>query len=506
MSTVVISNLSFSYPEQSYELFSSLSLSFDRGWSAFVGANGSGKSTLASLIAGELVPDAGAVHCLGSVFVCPQLFSSISLDDYEHIYDYSASAMELKRRLCLTDSMYERTESLSGGERKRLQLFLALMRHPSILILDEPTNHLEEDNKAILLSALRSYEGCGIVISHDRSFLDALAGRTLVFSRTSPTSPVHIDDIPLPCTKALDEIEARGRSAMRERSAILSQMAAVKDARSQVELRIASSRSRLSKRGLDVRDHSGKGRIDAARISGKDRRDGDRKKALDSRIGQLAERLDSIASAARRKSGLDGRTLGTVHSALIVEKTVIRAGEYSLDVPRIELAAGSRTAVTGANGSGKSLLCRHLYRLALERWGEEAVAYLPQEYSKEDMDAIIAAFDSLDDSGKARVASDIYRLGGDVASYLDAEGELSPGEMRKLDILLTLELRPAFIIMDEPTNHLDITAVMGLESLLSEKGPTLVVVSHDRAFRQRLCTGQIELTGNGRSGCATIVS
>ena len=145
--SIIISSLSFSYPEQSARLFESLSLTIHPGWTAFAGANGSGKTTLALLIAGRLAPDSGSIRTPSSVVYCPQLFEDIGLDDYQYLYDYSAEALELRRRLGLDDGMFQRTDSLSGGEKKRLQLFLALSRHPEVLILDEPTNHLDEGGR-----------------------------------------------------------------------------------------------------------------------------------------------------------------------------------------------------------------------------------------------------------------------------------------------------------------------------------------------------------------------
>ena len=82
--SIIISSLSFSYPEQSARLFESLSLTIHPGWTAFAGANGSGKTTLALLIAGRLAPDSGSIRTPSSVVYCPQLFEDIGLDDYQY--------------------------------------------------------------------------------------------------------------------------------------------------------------------------------------------------------------------------------------------------------------------------------------------------------------------------------------------------------------------------------------------------------------------------------------
>ncbi len=182
MPGIIISSLSFSYTQQALPLFSSVNLRIGDGWTGFAGSNGCGKTTLALLIAGRLSPDSGSIRAGGSISYCPQIPEEISIDDYQYLYDYSADSMALKRMLGLDDEMYERPDTLSGGEKKRLQLFLALSASPDILILDEPTNHLDERNKEILLDALRAFRGAGILISHDRSFMDRLTGRTVIFA------------------------------------------------------------------------------------------------------------------------------------------------------------------------------------------------------------------------------------------------------------------------------------------------------------------------------------
>ena len=150
--TIILDDVSFTYPTQQNPLFEHLDLSFHEGWTALSGANGSGKTTLAMLLSGKLFPDAGRIRVSGEVYYCPQLFTTIDVDDYQYLYDYGAYGMELRRLLDLDDDMLSRPETLSGGERKRLQIFIALSRMPSLLILDSfPTT----GPSAMLLSSVR---------------------------------------------------------------------------------------------------------------------------------------------------------------------------------------------------------------------------------------------------------------------------------------------------------------------------------------------------------------
>ena len=97
--TIILDDVSFTYPTQQNPLFEHLDLSFHEGWTALSGANGSGKTTLAMLLSGKLLPDSGRIRVSGEVYYCPQLFTTIDVDDYQYLYDYSAYGMELRRLL-----------------------------------------------------------------------------------------------------------------------------------------------------------------------------------------------------------------------------------------------------------------------------------------------------------------------------------------------------------------------------------------------------------------------
>ena len=499
-----LANLSYSWPASSVLLFDDLNLTLDNGWVSFAGANGSGKTTLAMLISGRISPDSGVVRTNGPVCLCPQLFEGLCPDDYQYLYDYSAESCALKRTLGLTEDMFERTDSLSGGEKKRLQVYLALSACPGILILDEPTNHLDEASKALLAEALKTFRGLGILISHDRTFMDGLSLRTVVFTRDDDSSPVRLDEIPLPVSAALEQLEKDNRASLARRSEIRAQLAALHSFDNTLKARIQQSSARMSKRGIDAKDHDAKGRVDAARLTGKDRRDGDRRRALSSRIEATAGRLDELKDVKLRKTGLDSKTFTSLFSSLVIDETVIAVPGYSLTVEKIEFPPHSRTAVTGMNGSGKTLFIRHLAAKAVEKWGADKVAFLKQEYSPEEAECLTAELRNLRDDEKGALVSDLYRLGSSPSSFVTAAG-LSPGELRKLDLLLSLRAQPALLIMDEPTNHLDITSVMAFESLLSSSDLTLVLVSHDAKLRQTLCTRTVSVERKGNTGSVRLI-
>ena len=178
-----LNNISFSYPGSGALLFSNLSLSFAEGWTVIAGANGSGKSTLASIASGIIKPDSGCVRKSGDVILCPQVFEGLSPEDWSDIFSGDNHIGMLKSTLAITDEMIEREDTLSGGEKKRLQLLAALSHSPGILILDEPTNHLDVYSKDLIVKALGTFDGIGIIVSHDRAFSSALSERTVLLER-----------------------------------------------------------------------------------------------------------------------------------------------------------------------------------------------------------------------------------------------------------------------------------------------------------------------------------
>ena len=141
---------------------------------------------------------------------------------------------------------------------------------------------------------------------------------------------------------------------------------------------------------------------------------------------------------------------------------------------------------------------------AMARQRTDKVAFLKQEYSPEEVECLTAALRNLRDDEKGALVSDLYRLGSSPSSFVTAAG-LSPGELRKLDLLLSLRAQPALLIMDEPTNHLDITSVMAFESLLSSSDLTLVLVSHDAKLRQTLCTRTVSVERKGNTGSVRLI-
>ncbi|RKZ07481.1 ABC transporter ATP-binding protein, partial [Candidatus Fermentibacteria bacterium] len=163
-----ISNVSYTYPGSNQQAVAAVSLNLDSGWTAFAGANGCGKTTLLKLATGLLTPDTGSIVSSGTTVYCPQRTDYPSEFMDEFLYDWSSESIRLRDILQIGDDWGERWNTLSYGERRRMQIAAAIWTQPSVLALDEPFNHLDTDGRSLLIRSMREYQGCGLLVSHDR--------------------------------------------------------------------------------------------------------------------------------------------------------------------------------------------------------------------------------------------------------------------------------------------------------------------------------------------------
>ena len=184
MPSLHFADLSFRYTS-AVPIFDDVTVHLGPGWHGLVGANGSGKTTLLRLVTGELEPVSGIVW-VEPVQPTPTLCHQSVEHRSDEISSFAASsegqARELHGRLGLNPTDLERWSTLSPGARKRWQIGAALAARPLVLLLDEPTNHLDREGREIPFGALRRFPGVGVIVSHDRHFLDALTSSTLLIA------------------------------------------------------------------------------------------------------------------------------------------------------------------------------------------------------------------------------------------------------------------------------------------------------------------------------------
>ncbi len=450
-----------------------------------VGQNGGGKSTLLRLIAGVEQPDAGALTRTGDVDVA-LLGQRDELDERrtirevlvgeraEHEWAADSAFRDVLDGLMggMTLSLFAHgmdtpIAGLSGGERRRTALARLLLDPPELLLLDEPTNHLDVEGVDWLARHLAARRGSMLVVTHDRWFLDAAC-----------TSTWEVSD------GAVHQYEG-GYAAYVLARAERDRQESARESRRQQLLRKELAWLR---RGPPARTSKPKFRIDAAN-------------ALIENEPQARDRAELLRFATSR---LGDKVLDAVDVSL-----TLGSREVLHDLTW-RLGPGDRVAVVGVNGSGKTSLVK-LLAGELEptsgratRGATVRVAHLSQDTVEipehlrvlESLEEV-RGHATLSDGQEITAAMLCDRFGFRGEKARTIVSELSGGERRRLALMRLLMGEPNVLLLDEPTNDLDIDTLTALEDLLDGWPGTLVVVSHDRYFVERVCDNVYALTADG---------
>ena len=474
--------VSKAYGERS--LLSDVSLGVGEGERiAVVGRNGAGKSTLLNLMGGLETPDSGRVTVNSGVHV-GAVSQSEAFDPQTTVAEYVVPGQDVHQWASdpaireIFDGLLggfdeallaRQMGTMSGGERRRVQLARALIADLDLLLLDEPTNHLDVEVVAWLADHLASRPRLSIVIvTHDRWFLDALCERTWEV----------VDG-------GVEEYDG-GYSAFVLSKAERSRQAAASESRRQNLLRKELAWLR---RGAPARTTKPKFRVDAANELIK---------------GEPAPR-DDVQLLAFANARL-GKTVYEFHDVTVA------AGERALvDHLTWDVGPGQRVGILGSNGTGKTSLIRTMLGEIPPGAGSITTgvtvkpAYLSQHL--EELDPRWRVLEAVErvaarvDLGKDRelTASQLCeRLGFGSDGQWTPVGDLSGGERRRLQLTRLLMSGPNVLVLDEPTNDFDVETLTALEDLLDGFAGTLIVISHDRYFLERACDDFYALLGDGR--------
>ena len=489
---LALSRVTYTHPAAQDPILNNVTIAFPQGWTGLLGDNGCGKSTLAKIACGLLKPNSGAVSGNLLAAYCPQEADEAPAILTDFALDFGREARSLRDRLDLTDDMPWRWDELSFGERKKLQIACSLWQRPDVLAIDEPTNHLDREARAQLTGLLASFTGVGILVSHDRELLDALADRCASFEASGPHRETRIVIRPGGYSQTSSQAERERMAAIDERKRAKEHLARLSAEREQRAQEAARADAKRSKRGLDPKDKSARAKIDLAIVSGQD---GARGKLLRQMDGRMAAAQDRAAATFIPKR-YDGSLFlnaepSSRKTVLHIPAGHIPCGENELELPELFVGNTERIGIVGPNGAGKTTLLDHVRRLLAQQVQspgdrELPVLDIPQEPNAQERASILAAVHSLSPTDRGRVLSCVAQLNSDPSRILEGAAT-SPGELRKLMIARGLLDAPALIIMDEPTNHLDLHSVEALERALAQFGGALLLVSHDHTFL-RACT------------------
>jgi ATPase subunit of ABC transporter with duplicated ATPase domains len=490
--SVHLSDCSFSYTS-AHRILDHVDLDIGPGWTGVVGANGAGKTTLLRLMTGEIAPDSGSATLAPSgaaVAMCPQRVDAPDERVLRLGSAWDSSSAGWRARLGLDPDQLGRWETLSPGERKRWQVGAALAADPDVLVLDEPTNHFDSDARRLLLDALTTYRGVGLVVSHDRVLLDELTTTTIRVRRGGAVA--WKGGYRAACA-AWEAAEAAERDAYqaekRERRRTERRLHQARHDRAAAEVTMKREQHSAGPKDPDARGAARTGRTAAA-----ERRLGRAIEVLRARVERADERLAGFDPAEDPGGAIQFDVepapkewlVAYDTSALAAGDTVL-ARDLHLGVRRTD-----RIRVTGRNGAGKTTLLNALVGAATIP--ADRVLHLPQEQTAADAASLLERIRAMPGDAGGRLMQLVAALGAEPGRLLDSDVP-SPGEARKITVAFGLATSTWLLVLDEPTNHLDLPSIERLESALAGYQGALILVSHDEALARAVTRTEWRIAG-----------
>jgi macrolide transport system ATP-binding/permease protein len=457
----------------------------------FVGFNGTGKTTLANILFGKISPDQGIIE---KAIDCKIGYLTQSVDyefsEFHELLDGNDSLLQYASQIGL-QKVYEwedeRLYQLSGGEKLKLALSMVWASKPDFLILDEPTNHLDYKGIEWLISELEKFQGPVLIISHDRHFLDRTVSRIFELeNRQIHFYNGNYSDYRKEKQKRVEDQLHQYNVQKRYKEKIEQQMEQLKNWSEKGHRDSTKQGSASERRQIGYKEyHRAKAKKMDIQVKSKMKRLQSEleKNKVEKPTEEANVQFQFDSQGKRGKRVIEAKKLAKTFGG----RTLFRDSQFYLN-------HGERIGLIGENGCGKTTLLKMFLGdenpSAGELWRSESVkiAYLSQDVSDlpEDMNSIEALrLTKQKDIFRARTL--LANLGLKETVILKPIRTLSLGERTRVKLVDMLMKEYDVLILDEPTNHLDLPSREQLEKTLSEFKGTIITVSHDYYFLNKLC-------------------
>ena len=449
---------------------------------ALVGPNGVGKSTLLKIIAGLQKPDSGSIERPNHIKIAyvPQ---EISVEDRElrvrdyvgNIHDVHMADLNLQK-----DILDKRVSDLSGGEKSKINLLKIIQCKSDIYLLDEPTNNLDLKALELLYRFIDSNRGKSsfIIVSHDRQLLEDTADKILEIDPHNRSSSIY----PEKFSKYLILRKQRIENEWKKYSDFLAEKGLLGHS-----LEEKKQWSQKGEKGPKKTDNEKMARGNAKDWSGK---------VLGKAVKIAQKKLDKLQKIEKPREmpvltysiPVRGRSGDIVFH---LEDVVKKFGEKKIGPISLNIQFGDRLVITGDNGVGKTTLLKILTgrinpdQGTVKPGSAIEIGYLPQESELKD-EALLSDVKKMNSDVETEFRKTLNNLGISKTELKKGKNELSPGERSRFILATLIARKPNCIILDEPTNHLDIYALDFLEEAIRTYKGTLIIVTHDRYFMNRI--------------------
>ncbi len=448
---------------------------------ALIGSNGGGKSTIAKIIIGEIKPDGGNIEIFPNFYISylPQeINENIFVEEY---IEKKSKTFELLEKFGFSEEIFHRKiSSLSGGEKTKIFLIKISLENAQVIILDEPTNNLDEAGLVYLEKIIKNSNSAFLIVSHDRSFLDKTVSKIIFLNSDSHQIKSYDGNYS-------DFIEKR--KSENERQNILAGENQRKKKKIEGEISTLQSRASVNKKVSFSNDNDKY--IDFNKTARNLKKNSKRLKAVKVKLENFEEKEKTITKRPLKIDFSEMKNSG--NKVLEIKNLKLNYG-FSKEING-EFFSGSRILISGKNGSGKTTFIKTILENFEENkisqnifWGTNIIlGYLPQvlKYGNK-TESFLNYFIKKTKKDQKDARKILSRFGFGRDEVFSKISELSPGLRSRGKIAIMLANNPNVLILDEPTNNLDLEVLEKLENALVDYKGTIIFVSHDKYFIEKI--------------------